>query len=132
MSDKSIQIINPTEENLELIKIINNIDKYDIVKEIYKDKEILLSNWDNADYMTEDERYIICMPFIDTEKLHKLNIAFNNNNETEREIDILTLQENKKKIEQMLVKRTITIEIDKCIEKIRNEKISFMNYLLNN
>lgn len=52
ISGKSIQIINPTEDNLELIKTIKDIDIYDVVKEIYKGKEILLSNWNKADFMT--------------------------------------------------------------------------------
>lgn len=31
------------------------------------------------------------MPFIDTEKLHRLNIAFNNNEKSDRKIDIYLL-----------------------------------------
>lgn len=128
--DKSIQIIKPTEENLELIKTIKDIGEYDIEKEIYKGKEILLSNWTKADFMTEDEKYIIFMPFIDIQKIHILNIAYNENKETNKQIDVLTLKENKKKVEQMLVKNTNIIEIDRCLEKIRNENGTFEQYFL--
>lgn len=131
MCDKSIQIINPTEENLELIKSIKNIGAYEIVKEIYKGKEIVLSNWRKADYMTEDENYIVIMPFIDTMKIQKLNIVYNENEDTNKHVDILTLCENKRKIVQLVDKSINIIEIDGCLEKVRNEKC-YMNELLYN
>lgn len=58
ISGKFIQVINPTDDNLELIKDIKDIDIYDVVKEIYKGKEIQLSNWNKADFITEDKKYI--------------------------------------------------------------------------
>ena len=123
ISGKSIQVINPTDDNLELIKAIKDIDIYDIVKEIYKGKEILLSNWNKADFMTEDKKYIVFMPFIDTDKLHKLNIAYGDNKESKRNIDILTLKGNRSKIDEILVKRNNIIEIDRYLDKIRNESM---------
>lgn len=123
ISGKSIQVINPTDDNLELIKNIKDIDIYDIVKEVYKGKEILLSNWNKADFMTEDKRYIVFMPFIDTGKLHKLNIAYGDNRESKRNIDILTLKGNRSKINEILVKSTNIIEIEKCLNKVRNESM---------
>ena len=33
---------------------------------------------------TEDKKYIVFMPFIDTGKLHKLNIAYGDNKESKR------------------------------------------------
>ena len=41
--------------------------------------------------MTEDENYIICMPFIDMKKIHRLNVFYNEKEQTKRHIDILTL-----------------------------------------
>ena len=61
--------------------------------------------------MTEDKQYIFLIPFIDTEKLHKLNI-FYNNKISNRKIDILTLKENKRKIEEILSNNTNIIELD--------------------
>ena len=118
ISHKSIQIINPTEENLELIQILKDIDIYDIVKEIYKGKEILLSNWNNADYMIEDEKYIVSMPFINTEKLYRLKIFFNSNERKDRKIDIITLKENKEKINEILEHKVNIVELDECINAI--------------
>lgn len=88
---------------------------------MYKGKEILLSDWNKADFMTEDKKYIVFMPFIDTRKLHKLNIAYGDNKEAKRNIDILTLKGSRSKINEMLVKCTNIIEIDKCLDKVRNE-----------
>lgn len=118
ISDKSIQIINPTEENLELIKLFKDVDIYEIVRDIYKGKEILLSNSNNADYMIENERYILSMPFIDTEKLYRLKIFFNSNEKRDRKIDIITLKENKEKINEVLEPRSNIVELDKWINAI--------------
>ena len=61
------------------------------------------------------------MPFIDTEKLHKLNIFYNNNKNTNRKIDIITLRENKEKIDEILTNRTNIIEIDNLLGGIDGE-----------
>ncbi len=118
ISDKSIQIINPTEENLELIKLFKDVHIYEIVRDIYKGKEILLSNWRNADYMIENERYILSMPFIDTEKLYKLKVFFNSNETKDKKIDIVTLKENKEKINEVLEHRSNIVELDEWINAI--------------
>ncbi len=114
-------IIEPTYKNLEIIRNIEKIDFYKIVKKFYS-KEMLLSNWKNADYMTEGEEYIILMPFIDTEKLHRINIFFNNNKGTNRKISIMTLKENKEKIEEILTKKTNIVEIDESLMGGINEE----------
>lgn len=118
---ESTLIIRVNKENLEKMRYFQKIDIYEILKQIYKGKEILLSNWIKADYMTQDKEYIIVMPFIDTEKLHKLNIFYNNNKNTNRKIDIITLKENKEKIEEILTNRTNIIEIDNLLGGIDGE-----------
>ena len=107
----STLIINVNKTNLERMRYIQKADLYEVLKQIYENKELLLSNWKKADYMTEDKQYIFLMPFIDTEKLHKLNI-FYNNKISNRKIDILTLKENKRKIEEILSNNTNIIELD--------------------
>ena len=101
---------------------LEKIDIYQIVKKIYNDKEILLSNWKKADYMTEDRKYIILMPFIDTEKLHKLNLFYRNNQKINRKIDIITLKENKEIIEDILTNKSHIIEIDNWLGGINEDK----------
>ena len=74
-----------------------DIDFYEIIKQMYSNTEVLLSNWVKADYMTEDRTYIFFMPFIDTERLYGLNKFYNNNKNIIRKIDIITLKENKER-----------------------------------
>ena len=80
-----------------------------------------MSNWEKADYMTNDKQYIILMPFIDTEKLHKLNAFYKDNKSSKRDIAILTLKENKHKINEILTNRTNIIEIDGLLGGINGE-----------
>lgn len=112
---ESTVIIKPTTKGFETMRIIQETDFYEILKQIYPDKEILLSNWRKADYMTNDKEYIVLMPFIDTEKLHRLNIFYKNNQKTNRKIDIITFKENKKKIDEILTNKTNVIELDNLL-----------------
>jgi len=118
---ESTIVIKANKENLEKMRYFQKIDLYEILKQIYEGQEVLLSNWVKADYMTQDREYIILMPFIDTEKLHKLNIFYNNNKSTNRKIDIITLKENKEKINEILTNRTNIIEIDNLLGGIDGE-----------
>lgn len=117
---QSTVIIKATSKNLEMMRLFQELDFYEILKQIYNKKEILLSNWKKADYMTNEKEYIILMPFIDTEKLHGLNSFYNNNQGTNRKIDIVTLKENKSKIEEILAKKTNIIELNNLIIGGRN------------
>lgn len=119
---ESTLIIKPTPNNLILMKELEKMDLYLIVKQIYTDTEVLLSNWKNADYMTEDKRYIIVMPFIDTERLYGLNIFYKNNKNISREIDIATFRDNKEKIEEILTNKTNIIEIDNWLGGINENR----------
>lgn len=105
-------IINPTMKNFNIIRLIDKVDFYEVVKKIYLQNEILLSNWKKAEYMTQDKRYIVVMPFLDTEKLHRLNTFYRNNQKTSRVIDIITLKENKEKINEILINKANIIELD--------------------
>lgn len=112
---ESTLIVKPTNQNISIMRNLDEIDFYLIIKQIYQNTEILLSNWKKAEYMTEDRIYIIVMPFIDTEKLHRLNIFYKNNQKADRKIDIITLKENKEKIDEILTNKTNIIEIDKWL-----------------
>ncbi len=95
-----------------IFKQFKRIDEYEIIRKIYDYKEILLSNWGKANYMTEDKEYIIVMPFLNIEKLHELNVFFNNKSNENRKINIITLAENIEKINETLIKDTKIIELD--------------------
>lgn len=109
---ESTVIIKPTARNLLIMRKLEEIDFYQITKQIYQNTEILLSNWENAEYMTEDAEYIVLMPFIDTEKLYRLNIFYRNIKNEKRKINVMTLQENKEKINEILTNKANIIEID--------------------
>lgn len=115
-------IINPTKENLTIFKELEAFDFYEIVKKIYSDKEILLSNWKKAEYMTEDKNYIIVMPFIDTEKINRLRMFYKNNPKVNRKIDIITLKENKEKICEILTSKVNIIELDNWLGGIDGKR----------
>ena len=108
----STLIINHNKKNFDRMRLLEKIDIIDILRKIYNEKEILLSSWDKADYMLNKRKYIFLMPFIDTEKLHKLNVYYNNNKTIDRKIDILTFKDNKEKIDEILTNRTNIIELD--------------------
>ena len=99
-----------------------DIDFYEIIKQMYSNTEVLLSNWVKADYMTEDRTYIFFMPFIDTERLYGLNKFYNNNKNIIRKIDIITLKENKEKIEEILTNKTNVVEMDEWLGGIDGER----------
>ncbi len=111
MGKDNTLIIKPSKTNLDRMKTFQELDFYEILMQIYKGKEVLLSNWDKADYMTEDT-YIILTPFIDTEKLHRLNIFYNSNENQNKKIDIITLKENITKIKEILTNNANIIELD--------------------
>ena len=118
----STVIINPIPENFNLMRRYEDIDFYEIIKQIYSNIEVLLSNWEKADYMTEDRTYIFFMPFIDTERLYGLNKFYNNNKNIIRKIDIITLKENKEKIEEILTNKTNIVEMDEWLGGIDGER----------
>lgn len=115
-------IINPTKENLNIFKELESFDLYEIVKKIYSNKDILLSNWKKAEYMTEDRTYIVLMPFIDTEKINRLRMFYKNNPKVNRKIDIITLTENKEKICEILTNKVNIIELDNWLGGINGER----------
>ena len=49
------------------------------------------------------------MPFLDTEKLYRLNIFFRRNQNVNRKIDIITMKENKQKIDEISTKGKLPI-----------------------
>ena len=113
-------IIKPNTINLERMKIFQELDFYEILTQIYADKEVLLSNWDKADYMAGNT-YIVLMPFIDTEKLHRLNIYYKSNQNQNKKIDIITLKENITKIKEILTNSANIVELDKWLGGIHEQ-----------
>ncbi len=97
---KTLIILN-TDENKEIIRKYNSIYPYEILERIFDD-EILVSDWDKADYLLEDGIYILYMPFINTEKIEKINWYYEENSNTKRNINVVTLRQNEQKLKEIL------------------------------
>lgn len=108
-------IIENSKENRNLIKKYDDIDFYELVKNIYgEEKQILLSDWRIANYISlEDNHYILNMLFIDSEKLNELRWFFEENIDTKKSIDIITLKENEEFIKELAPINSKIIGIDK-------------------
>jgi len=126
LGKNSVELIRPSEENLELMRLFESIDLYEVLKMIYKGKEILLSDWDKADYMTEESLYIFLIPFIDTVKLHKLNVFYKSNKSPSKRIDIVTLKENTDIIDKVLKCKTNIVELDEWLKKLQIEMEDYL------
>lgn len=109
--DNTYIILN-TKTNKEIIKKYENIDKHELLENIYE-QEILISNWDKADYLLEDNTYIVNMPFINTERIEKINWYFQENNESKRRLEIITFEENREKVKELLTDRCKIRTFDK-------------------
>ncbi len=95
---KNTYIIQNNSLNKELLREMNSINIHDLLESLYE-KEVLISDWDKADYLLEDGRYIIYMPFINTEKITSINWYYLENSESNRKLEIVTLEENEKAIQ---------------------------------
>ena len=105
-------IILNNDLNKRILKNYNNLNIHDIIENLYE-KEILISNWQLADYyILEDDLYIVNMFFINTEKIEKINWFYKENVESNRKIEIVTIRDNKEVIEKMVTTKCKIIAID--------------------
>ena len=98
--DKTLIILN-NNKNKEILRKYNSIYPYEILERIFDD-EILVSDWEKADYLLEDGTYILYMPFLDTEKIERINWYYEENTNTKRNINIVTLRQNEQKLKEIL------------------------------
>lgn len=98
---KNTYIIQNNSLNKEFLREFNNINVHEILESLYE-KEILISDWDKADYLLEEGRYIIYMPFINTEKIENINWYYLENPASNRNLEIVTLEENKETIQEII------------------------------
>ncbi len=115
-------IIKNSDENKTLIKRYYKIDFYEILKEIYSEV-ILVSNWNKADYVINDNHYIVNMTFMDGVKINELNWFYKENVDTEKIVDVVTLAENVNVLREILTNRCNLIELPKIGECENDEKM---------
>lgn len=107
-------IIINSMENRELLKQFDYIDFYELVKHIYgEEKQVLFSDWDLADFYLGDNNYVLNMLFLDIERLNKLKWFYQENSESKKKINILTLKENEEMIRKLAPLNSKIIIVDK-------------------
>ena len=98
---KTTYIVLDTSANKEFLKRYEYTDIHELFETLYE-KDIMISNWEYADYLIEDGRYIINMMILDTEKISRLNWFFKENNMSKKDIEIITFKEYEFKIKELL------------------------------
>lgn len=107
--ENTIVIVN-NDNNKKLIKEYSNINWHEVLEGIYN-KEILISDWDKADYLLDENKYIIEMLFINTEKIEKLKWYYKENSESLKSVEIITIDENEEKIKEMVGDNRCSIRV---------------------
>ena len=98
---KTTYIVLDTSANKEFLKRYEYTDIHELFEILYE-KDIMISNWEYADYLIEDGRYIVNMMILDTEKISRLNWFFKENNMSKKDIEIITFKEYEFKIKELL------------------------------
>ena len=96
--ENTIVIVND-DNNKELLKKYPNINWHEVLETMYN-KELLISDWDNADYLLDENKYIIEMLFINKENSNSL-----------KRVEIITIDENKEKIKEMVGDNRCSVKV---------------------
>lgn len=107
--ENTIVIVND-DNNKELLKKYPNINWHEVLETMYN-KELLISDWDNADYLLDENKYIIEMLFINTEKIEKLKWYYKENSNSLKRVEIITIDENKEKIKEMVGDNRCSVKV---------------------
>ena len=105
----TIVIVNDN-TNKRLINNYSNINWHEVLETMYN-KELLISDWDKADYLLDENKYIIEMIFINTEKIEKLKWFYKENSDSLKKVEIITISENKEKIGEMVGDNRCSIKV---------------------
>lgn len=108
---KNTFVIQNIQNNRNLLKEIENINYHEVLEELY-DEEILISDWDKADYMLDNGTYIVNMPFINAERISRLNWFFSEN-KSEKIVYIVTYERNKEQIKKMITNKNCFVSLFK-------------------
>ena len=105
----TIVIVNDN-TNKRLINNYSNINWHEVLEIMYN-KELLISDWDKAAYLLDENKYIIEMIFINTEKIEKLKWYYKENSDSLKKVEIITISENKEKIGEMVGDNRCSIKV---------------------
>lgn len=115
LKKEHIYIIKNSAENRDFLKQFDYIDYYELLTNIYgKDKQVLFSDWQLADYYLDDNTYVLNMLFLDIERINELKWFYQENVKSKKRINIITLKENEEIISKLapINSRVIGVERD--------------------
>ena len=98
---KNTFVILNSDENKNILKNYKKINVHELLENIY-DREVMISDWNKADFLLDKNNYIIFMPFLNTEKIDNINWYYRQNNDSQRKVDIVTFKENEEVIKRIL------------------------------
>ena len=98
---KNTFVILNSDENKNILKNYKKINVHELLENIY-DREVMISDWNKADFLLDKNNYIIFMPFLNTEKIDNINWYYRQNNDSQRKVDIITFKENEEVIKRIL------------------------------
>lgn len=124
LAKENTYIILNTIQNKELLKKYEKIDIHELLEKTYK-QEILISNWEEADYLLQDNTYIVNMIFINTEKIERINWYYRENSNSTRKIEVITIEENAEKLKEILSEQCKIKIIDRDL--LNRELLGGMN-----
>lgn len=98
---KNTFVILNSDENKNILKNYKKINVHELLENIYN-REVMISDWNKADFLLDKNNYIIFMPFLNTEKIDNINWYYRQNNDSQRKVDIITFKENEEVIKRIL------------------------------
>lgn len=111
-----VLILEDTEENREELKYLNSIDWYNVVKKIYKNDKIYLSDYNFCEYTNYKNKYISTFYFLDTEKINRIKYFLRENKN--KNADIICSAKLKAELTKELPNcNYIVIDLGKYIDK---------------
>ena len=118
---KNTFVILNNSENKNVLKNYKKINVHELLENIYN-CEVMISDWDKADFYLENNKYIMFMPFINTEKIENINWYYSQYEDSKRKVDIITLKENEEALKRILNNKCNIKYIDKNLLGGNNEK----------
>ncbi len=111
-----VLILEDTEENREELKYLNSIDWYNVVKKIYKNDKIYLSDYNFCEYTNYKNKYISTFYFLDTEKINRIKYFLRENKNKNADI-ICSAKLKAELIKELPNCNYIVIDLEEYIDK---------------
>ena len=81
----SVLITSDTDEELEKLKYINQVNWPKIIQNLYKNT-VHISEYNSSDYTNSKDKYVSLFYFLDTEKINRIDIFLKNNERKKADI----------------------------------------------